>query len=83
MADLKVGDKVRILVDTPENTPVRGTVKVVQDTPGKTVGVELDEHALGGHSLDGELSAEKVDQNTGSRFGKGWWTIAENVEKVK
>lgn len=81
MADLKVGDRVRILIDTPGGEPLDGTVKVVQDTPGKKVGVELDNYAATGHSLDGQTEApEKNDPTTGVNYGKGWWTLEENVE---
>lgn len=81
MADLKVGDKVRVLIDTPEGVPANGTVVVVQDEAGKKVGVQLDNYVLGGHSLDNKLDEkEKTDPATGSTFGKGWWTLEENVE---
>lgn len=80
---LKVGDKVRILIDTPTGEPVTGTVKVVQDEPGKKIGVELNEFVKSGHSLDGLLEKEKVDASTGHRFGKGWWTLEDNVEVLK
>lgn len=77
---LNEGDRVRILIDTPENTPVEGTVRVIQDEPGKKIGVELDQHAATGHSLDGLLSAEKVDPTSNIRYGKGWWTLEDNLE---
>lgn len=81
MADIKEGDRVRILVGSPEGTPVDGTVRVVQDTPGKKVGVELDHYVAGGHSLDNKLDEkEKTDTNTGVTYGKGWWTLDEDVE---
>lgn len=81
MADLKVGDRVRILVGSPGGEPVDGTVKVIQDEPGKQVGVELDNYVATGHSLDGATdAAEKNDANTGVNYGKGWWTLEEDVE---
>lgn len=84
MAKLKVGDRVRVLIDTPEGQPVEGTVAVVQDVPGKQVGVELDNYALYGHSLDGKTAdAEKTDPGTGVTFGKGWWTLEDNLEVLK
>lgn len=80
---LKVGDKVRILIDSPTGDPVEGVVKVVQDEVGKKVGVELNEYTKYGHSLDGLLKdLEKVDPATGQRYGKGWWTLEANVEKM-
>jgi hypothetical protein len=84
MAQLKEGDRVRVLVDTPEGTPVDGTVRVVQDTPGKKVGVEFDNYVAGGHSLDNTLDdKEKTDTATGVTYGKGWWTLEDNVEVLK
>lgn len=83
MADIKVGDRVRVLVDTPENTPAEGTVRVVQDKPGKHIGVEMDRYVEGGHELDGKLDEKvKTDGTTGVSYGKGWWTREENVELV-
>lgn len=81
MADLKlkVGDKVRIIIDPPAGIPQTGTVKVVQNKPGKMVGVELDHLADYGHSLDG-LVEERVDASRNITVGKGWWTLPENVE---
>lgn len=84
MADLQAGDRVRLLIDTPEGEVVEGVVRVVQDTPGKKVGVELDHYVLGGHSLDGVLDEkEKSDPDTGTIFGKGWWTLEYNVEVLE
>lgn len=81
MAKLTAGDRVRLLIDTPEGTPLEGTVRVVQDKPGKKVGVEFDNYVATGHSLDGELSdKEKSDPVTGVTYGKGWWTLEENLE---
>lgn len=77
---LKKGDRVTILVDTPEGHPVKGTVKVVQDVPGKKVGVELDDYTVYGHSLDGLV--DEREQGVGlPAVGKGWWTTEDNVEK--
>lgn len=84
MADLKVGDRVRLLIDTPQGEPVEGTVRVVQDTPGKKVGVEFDNYVATGHSLDGKLDdKEKTDNATGVTYGKGWWTLEDNLEVLK
>lgn len=84
MADLQAGDRVRLLIDTPEGVPVEGTVVVVQDNPGKKVGVELDRYAPGGHSLDGLLDAEeKSDPESGITYGKGWWTLEYNSELLE
>lgn len=80
-SNLKTGQRVRILVHTPEDQPVEGTVRVLQDVPGKKVGVELDHYALYAHTLDGKLSdPEKLDESTGARFGKGWWTLEDYLE---
>lgn len=78
-SSLKVGDRVTVLVGTPEGHPVTGTVKVVQDEPGKKVGVELDEYTVYGHSLDG-LVDEREQGNDLPVVGKGWWTTEDNVE---
>lgn len=75
---VKVGDKVTILVGTPEGHPVKGTVRVVQDEPGKKIGVELDEYALYAHSLDG-LVDERDQGNNLPVVGKGWWTIEDHI----
>jgi hypothetical protein len=75
---LSVGDRVTILVNTPEAHPVSGTVRVVQDDPGKTVGVELDEYSVYGHSLDG-LVDEREQGDGLPVVGKGWWTREESV----
>lgn len=76
---LKVGDRVTILVGTPEGHPVKGTVKVVQKKAGKTIGVELDEYAVYGHSLDGRV--DEREQGEGLPvIGKGWWTTAADVD---
>jgi predicted Abi (CAAX) family protease len=75
---LKVGDKVTILVGTPEGHPVSGTVKVVQDEVGKKIGVELDEYTVYAHSLDG-LVDEREQGNGLPVVGKGWWTIEDDV----
>lgn len=80
MAALKVGDRVTILTDTPEHKPVKGTVKVIQDEPGKKVGVELDEFTVYAHGLDGEVEERDQGENL-PVVGKGWWTVEENVVK--
>ncbi len=73
------GDRVTILVNTPEGHPIKGTVRVVQDEPGKKVGVELDDYVVYGHSLDGLV--DEREQGSGLPVvGKGWWTLEEDVE---
>lgn len=86
MADYKpkVGDQVTVLVDTPNDEPLTGVVRVVNDpdeNPGKLVGVELDNYVKFGHSLDG-LVDEREDPSGKYVVGKGWWTRPENLEKV-
>lgn len=78
---LSVGDRVTILVGTPEGHPVQGTVLVVQEEAGKKVGVELDEYTVYGHSLDG-LVDEREQGGGLPVVGKGWWTIEEDVEVI-
>ncbi len=79
---VKKGDKIRIIIDTPAGQPINGVVTVVQDVPGKTIGVELDQTTAYAHSLDGALKGvEKIDPTNGIRYGKGWWTLEENIEK--
>lgn len=77
---LTEGDRVTILVDTPQGHPVKGTVKVVQDEAGKQVGVELDDYAVYGHSLDG-LVDEREQGDGQPVVGKGWWTTEDKVSK--
>lgn len=76
---LKKGDRVTILVDTPEGHPVKGTVKLVQKEAGKKVGVELDDYTVYGHSLEG-LVDEREQGGGQPVVGKGWWTTEENVD---
>ncbi len=78
MASVQEGDRVTILVDTPEGHPVKGTVVVVQDEVGKKVGVELDDYVVFGHSLDG-LVDEREQGGDLPVVGKGWWTTEDNV----
>lgn len=81
MANLAVGDRVRVLIDTPNDEPIEGTIVVLQDKPGKHVGVELDNYTATGHSLDGKLTdKEKTDPETGVTYGRGWWTLEDSVE---
>ena len=79
--DLKLvtQQRVRIIIDPPGGTPVEGIVRVIQDVPGKKVGVELDHFTDYAHSLDG-LVDEKTDPVRGITIGKGWWTLEENLE---
>jgi len=76
---VEVGDRVTILVDTPEGHPIKGTVVVVQEEAGKNVGVELDDYTIYGHSLDG-LVDEREQGNGLPIVGKGWWTREANVD---
>lgn len=82
---LQVGDRVTILVGTPLGVPVKGTVLVVQDEPGKQIGVELDEYTAFGHSLDGLVDEREqpgaAEQNL-PVVGKGWWTLEANCEVI-
>ena len=72
------GDRVTILVNTPEGHPVKGTVVVVQDEAGKKIGVELDDYTVYAHSLDG-LVDEREQGGDLPVVGKGWWTLEDNV----
>ena len=76
---LKEGDRVTILVGTPEGHPVKGTVRVLQDVGGKEVGVELDDYTVFAHSLDGLV--DEREQGSGLPVvGKGWWTTEADVD---
>ena len=79
---IKKGARVRIIIDPPGGLPVEGVVKVVQDLPGKKVGIELDHFIDFGHSLDG-LVDERFDPARNMTVGRGWWTLEENVEVLK
>lgn len=82
---LKEGQRVRILIGGPMDQTVEGTVRVVQDVPGKQVGVELDNYAETAHTLDGLLSDSaplKIDPSGKRSFGKGWFTTDEHVEAL-
>lgn len=79
-----VGDRVQIVTNTPENRPVFGTVKVLNDPeeePGKQIGVELDDYTVFAHGLDGEVDEREqgADQPV---VGKGWWCRPENLVHV-
>lgn len=76
---LTTGQRVRIIIDPPAGTPAEGVIRIIQDEPGKEVGVELDRLTDGAHSLDG-LVEERTDPVRGITVGKGWWTVAENLE---
>lgn len=76
---IKTGQKVRIIIDPPPGGSVEGTVRVVQDEPGKKIGVELDHFTDYAHSLDG-LVEEKTDPVRKITIGKGWWTLEKNLE---
>ncbi len=79
MSQVKEGDRVTILVNTPQNVPVKGTVRVVQDEPGKKIGVELDEYTAYAHGLDG-LVDEREQGDGLPVIGKGWWTLEDNID---
>ncbi|MDO8503805.1 MAG: hypothetical protein Q7S60_03880 [bacterium] len=76
---LNIGQRVRIIIDPPGGIPLEGVIRVIQDEPGKMVGVELDHFADYAHSLD-QLVEERVDPVRGITLGKGWWTVEENLE---
>lgn len=79
--DLSIGQRVRIIIDPPGGIPVEGTIKLIQDTPGKKIGIELDRFADYAHSLD-NLVDERTDPVRGITLGKGWWTLEENLEVI-
>jgi hypothetical protein len=76
---LEIGQRVRIIIGPPNGMITEGVVRVIQDVPGKTVGIELDHFTDYCHSLDG-LVEEKVDPVRGITIGKGWWTLEDNLE---
>lgn len=77
------GQRVRVLIDSPTGQPIEGVVRITQAEAGKEVGVEFDHYIQNGHSLDGLLEdEEKVDPQTGIRYGKGWWTLEDNIERI-
>lgn len=71
--------RVRIIIDPPGGIPTTGVVRVIQDEPGKKIGVELDHFTDFAHSLDQRVD-EKTDPVRGITVGKGWWTLPENLE---
>jgi hypothetical protein len=76
---LKKGQKVRIIIDPPNGQVAEGKIAVIQDEPGKQIGVELDHFTDYAHSLDG-LVEERVDPARNITVGKGWWTLEDNLE---
>lgn len=76
---LELGVRVRIIIGPPGDMPVEGIVRVIQEEPGKKVGIELDHFTDYAHSLDQRLE-EKTDPVRGITVGKGWWTTEENIE---
>lgn len=76
---LQLEQRVKIIIDPPNGIPTEGIVRVIQDEPGKMVGVELDHFTDYAHSLDGVVE-EKIDPVRGITIGKGWWTLEENLE---
>jgi hypothetical protein len=79
MNKLQLEQRVKIIIDPPNGIPTEGIVRVIQDEPGKMVGVELDHFTDYAHSLDGVVE-EKIDPVRGITIGKGWWTLEENLE---
>ncbi len=79
MNKLQLEQRVKIIIDPPNGIPCEGIVRVIQDEPGKMVGVELDHFTDYAHSLDGVVE-EKIDPVRGITIGKGWWTLEENLE---
>lgn len=79
---LRIGQRVRIVIDPPgQSSLAEGTIRVIQEEPGKKVGVELDRLTDYAHSLDG-LVEERVDSVRNITVGKGWWTLEEYVEII-
>lgn len=78
---LAIGNKVKIIIDPPGGTPTAGVIRVLQNVPGKTIGVELDHFTDFAHSLDKRVE-EKIDPVRNITVGKGWWTRKENVEII-
>ncbi len=76
---LQLEQRVKIIIDPPNGIPTEGIVRVIQDEPGKMVGIELDHFTDYAHSLDGVVE-EKIDPVRGITIGKGWWTLEENLE---
>ena len=76
---LQLEQRVKIIIDPPNGVPTEGIVRVIQDEPGKMVGIELDHFTDYAHSLDGVVE-EKIDPVRGITIGKGWWTLEENLE---
>ena len=76
---LELGQRVKIIIDPPNGEAAEGIVRVIQEEPGKKVGVELDHFTDYAHSLDGRVE-EKTDPVRGITLGKGWWTLEENLE---
>lgn len=86
MADepkFKVGDRVRIFTHTLTGEPMDGTIRVLNQEPGKLIGVEFDNSVAWGLSLDGLLDEEKNDPASGVRYGKGMWTHPNHIEKLE
>lgn len=81
--EFKKGDIVDIVADLPHAGYFRGTIVIIQDEPGKKIGIELERPAMNGHSLDGMTDKERVDPVSGTRMGRGWWAVAENLQLVK
>lgn len=76
---LQLEQRIKIIIDPPNGIPTEGIVRVIQDEPGKMVGIELDHFTDYAHSLDGRVE-EKIDPVRGITIGKGWWTLEENLE---
>jgi hypothetical protein len=76
---LQLEQRIKIIIDPPNGIPTEGIVRVIQDEPGKMIGIELDHFTDYAHSLDGRVE-EKIDPVRGITIGKGWWTLEENLE---
>ncbi|HCS78967.1 TPA: hypothetical protein DIV55_04465 [Patescibacteria group bacterium] len=76
---LAIGQSVKIVIDPPNGVPIEGIIRIIQETPGKKVGIELDHFTDYAHSLDGQVE-QKTDPVRRITVGKGWWTLEENLE---
>lgn len=76
---LALGQRVRVVIDPPNGVACEGIVRVIQEEPGKRVGIELDRLTDYAHSLDQRVE-ERTDPVRGITIGKGWWTLEENIE---
>ncbi len=77
---VKVGQRVRIVKDTPDGTPVEGIVRIVQDVKGKEIGVWMDLPSPNGHALDHQLKSKLLSPKPTLKLG--WWTTKNNIEAI-